>query len=283
MRQCFYNLLQALSAICQARLNLVTAPHWPQSVEAFCQQIAQNLQPHEAMLLSHLLPQYVCFERLGFTVLDQVQATAHLRETVEEVLTTVRIRADLTVEDPSRLPTDQYVGDLLFALSRRGLLRFMTQFTAWYGSRGDRLHSFLQYGLDWLAPLAVAAFMLCVDHPEGHAEGELPDAAAAATAEMWLRDTVMSCHYLFSSANVWGYEDAAQLERDRRALVEAVQLLRSAADGTAAAELTRVREQLVSMQADLQQRSQELLREVERLTRHIDALHRRLAASQDSQ
>jgi hypothetical protein len=281
MRQCFVNLLQALEAICLVRSRLlITLPHWPQSVEEFCRQIAKELDPHEAMLLSHLLPQHVCFEKLGFTMLEEVRAAAVLREMVEQVLTTVRIRADLTIEDPLHLHAYDHAHDLLSALSRRRLLHFMVQFRAWRDvSRYEQLHSFLQNGMDWLVPLAVAACMLCVDDPEGYEGDELPDAAAAAKVEMWLRDTVMSSQYLSSSADMWESEDAAQMERDRRALVDAVQLLHSAADGTAAAELVRVREQLVTMQADMQQRSHEMLQHIDRLTQYVNALQRRLNAA----
>jgi hypothetical protein len=285
MRQCFVNLLQALRANCQARINhLVEAPKGPQSVEAFYRRIAKDLQPHEALLLSHVLPQCVCFEKLGFSELDQVQAAAHLRETVEEVLTTVLTRADDTVEQPSHLPAVQYANDLRFALSRRGLLQFMPQFKGWGMDWDSVLYSLLQESMELLVPLALAACMWIGDHPAEHRQpGELPDATAAAEAEMWLRDTVMSWHHLASSANVWKSEDDAQLERDRRALVDAAQLLRSAADGTAAAELSRVREQLVCMQADMQQRSQDLLQQIETLTRYTVALQRRLESAQSQQ
>jgi esterase/lipase superfamily enzyme len=69
------------------------------------------------------------------------------------------------------------------------------------------------------------------------------------------------------------------MERDRGALVDAVQLLHNAAAGTAAAELMHVRDQLASMHADMQALSQQFQLELDRLSQYADALQRRLNAA----
>jgi len=272
MRQCFDDLLRALEAICLERnKQLATMAHYPQSIKEFYLQSARELDAYPALLLSHLLPHRIDFADLHFSELEHARATADLRATIEEVLTAVLMREDLTVPDPSHMHVDDYAHELLYVLRGRRLFHFLLQFNSWYDiPRHARLRALLDRGLDWLAPLAVAACMLCVDDPQGYEGDELPDALAAAKAEMWLRDTVMSSVYLAFSVDKWESEDDAQMERDRRALVEAVQLMHSATDGAAAAELLRVRD-------DMQQRLQQVLAELERLSQCADALQRRLA------
>jgi hypothetical protein len=258
-------------------VDLVQSPHdvyW---------QFAQDLGPFEVLLLSHLLPREVSFAGFGFTSLETDQARAQLREAVEGVLSCVFQRS---LDPPAQLDT-AYTG--LFVGQLRGLLHdlhlepCLTQFSP-YSSVVDRytlFRDFLELHMDQLVPLALAAIMYSVRHDfDGP---DYPDVQTATRIEMWSRVILMSASYLYRIGQIWHTADDAQLEHDRRALVDAVQLLRSAADGTAAAELSRVREQLVSMQADMQQRSQDLLQQIETLTRYTAALQRRLESAHAQQ
>jgi hypothetical protein len=256
-----------------AGINLVQSPRDVYG------DFAQNLGPYEVLLLSHLLPREVSLAHFVFTSLEIDQARAHLRETVENVLSCVFGR---TLQPPEPIDTayaELFVGGLRILLRDLHLEPCLTQFSP-YSSIVDidtLFKDFLDLHMDQLVPLALAAVIYSVrndfDGPD------YPDVRTATRIEMWLRTILLSASYLYRIGQIWHHDDDAQLERDRRALVDVVQLLNSAADGTAAAELLRVRRQLVSMQSDMQQRSQELLREVGRLTRYTDALQARLAAA----
>jgi hypothetical protein len=96
---------------------------------------------------------------------------------------------------------------------------------------------------------------------------------------MWLRVILMSASYLYRIGQIWHTDDDAQLERDRRAMVDVVQLLKSASDGTAATQLLRLQEQLTIMHADMQQRTQDMQRQIELLTQYAERLQLRLDAA----
>jgi hypothetical protein len=137
--------------------------------------------------------------------------------------------------------------------------------------------NFLELHMDQLVLLALAAIIYSVRHDFDGPDD--PDVRTATRIEMWLRVILMSASYLYRIGQIWHTDDDAQLERDRRALVAAVQLLKSAADGTAATQLLRLQEQLTSMHADMQRRTQDMQRQIERLTQYAEKLQHRLDAA----
>jgi hypothetical protein len=132
--------------------------------------------------------------------------------------------------------------------------------------------------MDQLVPLALTAVVYSVRR--GFDGPDDPNVQTATRIEMWLRVILMSASYLYRIGQIWHTsDDDAQLERDRRAMVEAVQLLKSAADGTAATQLLRLQEQLTSMHADMQRRTQDMQRQIELLTQYAEQLRLRLDAA----
>jgi len=131
--------------------------------------------------------------------------------------------------------------------------------------------------MDQLVPLALAAIMYC--DSQNYVGQDWPDVRTAATmVEMWFRSIVMSAKYLNRIGLIWHTDEDAQLERQRRALIDAVQLLNSVADGTATAELLRLQGQLGSIACMLRTCSN-ARRKSERLTQYAAALQRRLDAA----
>jgi hypothetical protein len=249
----------------------------PQTPREVYLRYARGLDPYSVLLMTYLVPSHVSFEHFGFSRLQASQAHIALLQSVQLTLSAVFERQLAPNENEDTTPVVYFVRSLMRLLHERCIAPFVPQLLTSTDvvSHETMVVDLCLRPLEQTAPLALAAIMYCARSRSCEGD-DLPDVHMADTVEMWFRQVVTSAAYLDRIGLIWQDDGHAQLERERRALVDAVQLLNSAADGTAAAQLLRLQRQLSRMHDEMQRRSQDMQHLIERLTQYAASLQRRL-------